>query len=176
VELVAAYVLFIGMADSLIVFLDAGIFAFTYPELIQLRQEDARDRVRAVVRRALWQTFLGTAAFGAVSWYLLHWIGNPLYERKIGLYLWVLAAMAVNAIGMIPHYALYARGFDKPIIASHILGLVIFVAVTWALGRDGSALAVLMGLNAAFFLILGVKSATYLLLIAAGNRPGSSNP
>lgn len=180
VELVAAYVLFIGMAGSLLVFLDAGIFAFTYPELIRLHQDDAREQARAVVRRALWQTLLGIVAFGAVSWYLLphllHWIGNPRYEREIGLYPWVLAAMAVNAIGMIPHYALYARGFDKPIIASHILGLAIFVAVTWALGRDGSALAVLIGINTAFFLILGVKSAAYLLLIAAGNRPGFLNP
>jgi O-antigen/teichoic acid export membrane protein len=96
VELVAAYVLFIGMAGSLLVFLDAGIFAFTYPELIRLHLEDARAQARAVVRRALWQTILCIAAFGAVSWYLLphllHWIGNPLYEREIGIYPWVLAA------------------------------------------------------------------------------------
>jgi O-antigen/teichoic acid export membrane protein len=179
VELVAAYVLFIGMAGSLLVFLDAGIFAFTYPQLIRLHQEGARDKARAVVRLAFWQTLVSIVAFGAVSWFLLphllHWIGNPLYEREIGLYPWVLAAMAINGIGMIPHYALYARGFDKPIITSHILGLVIFVAVTWGLSRDGWTLAVVIGLNAALFLILFVKSAAYLFLIAADNSHRTSN-
>lgn len=178
VELVAAYVLFIGMAGSMLVFLDAGIFAFLYPALIRLHQEDAREQGKAMVRRAFLQTLLCIAAFGAVSWYLLpfllHWIGNPLYEAESGIYTWVLAAMAVNAIGMVPHYALYANGFDKPIITSHILGLASFVAVTWMVGRGGSPLAVLVGLNAAFFMILGVKSTAYLFLISANNRSTSS--
>lgn len=168
VEMVGAYVLFMGVAGSMMVFLDAGVFAFTYPDLIRHNHRNEPELAQALVRRALLQTIAIVAAFAVVSWImlpmLLDWIGKPLYLTEIGLYPWILSAMALNALGMIPHFALYARGHDKPIIFGHIVTLVVFVLATWALGKTFSALAVPIGLNLSFFLILVWKSSAYLFL------------
>lgn len=69
--------------------------------------------------------------------------------------------MVINAISMVPHFALYARGIDKPIIYSHIGALVGFVVATWAFSHNHSALAVPMGLNVAFTLMLIWKTMAY---------------
>lgn len=111
IEVVGAYVLFIGMAGALMVFLDAGIFAYTYPELIRLAHEGAHAMIRKRVRQMLFQTVSLCAAFAMISWmalpFLLDWIGNPVYKSAIQLYPWVLSVMIINAVGTVPHYTLY---------------------------------------------------------------------
>ncbi len=167
-ELVGAYVLFMGVAGSLLTFLDAGVFAFTYPDLIRHNHQQEHDLARALVRRSLLQTVAVAAAFSVVSVialpYLLRWIANPVYQANIWLYPWLLTAMIVNAIGLIPHYGLYARGRDKPIILSHLAALGAFVAATWLLSASHATLAVPIGLNVAFVVILIWKTAAYLVM------------
>ncbi|MBC7180623.1 MAG: hypothetical protein H5U14_11140 [Roseovarius sp.] len=94
----------------------------------------------------------------------MRWIANPVYQANIWLYPWLLTAMIVNAIGLIPHYGLYARGRDKPIILSHLAALGAFVAATWLLSASHAALAVPIGLNVAFVVILIWKTAAYLVM------------
>jgi len=167
-ELVGAYVLFMGVAGSLLTFLDAGVFAFTYPDLIRHNHQNEHGLARALVRRALLQTVAVSAAFAVASLialpYLLEWIANPVYQDNIWLYPWLLAAMIVNALGLIPHYGLYARGHDRPIILSHLAALGTFVVVTWPLSASHAALAVPIGLNLAFLVILTWKSTAYLVV------------
>lgn len=169
IELVGAYVILLGVAGTFMVFLDAGVFAYTYPALIKHSHQHEHREARAKVRRMLYQTLAIAAAFSVVSWlllpYLLDWIGNPIYKNALHLYPWLLLAMVVNALSMTPHYALYARGCDRPIIYSHIAALFSFVLVTWAFSTTHSAMAVPIGLNAAFATILAWKSAAYWQLV-----------
>lgn len=72
--------------------------------------------------------------------------------------------MIVNALGLIPHYGLYARGQDRPIIFSHLAALGRFVAVTGLLSKSHAALAVPIGLNLSFLVILIWKSTAYLVV------------
>ena len=110
-------------------------------------------------------TVLLSSLFALVSWlalpYLLTWIGNPLYSNAIYLYPWLLLAVVLNALSMVPHYALYARGQDKPIIHCHLAALVVFVVSTWALSTLVSILAIPIGLALAFLVILTWKSLAY---------------
>lgn len=165
IEIVGAYVLFLGVASTLMVFLDAGIFAYAYPELIKLHQQQRNDLTQQKLRFMLASTMLLSAGFGLVSWlllpYLLDWINNPVYTQAIGLYPWLLSAVVVNAISMVPHYALYARGNDKPIIYSHIAALVTFILTVWALGAYWSALAVPVGLTTSYTVILIWKTVAF---------------
>lgn len=165
IEMVGAYVLLLGVASTLMVFLDAGVFAYTYPALIKHNHNGEHEAARAKVRKMLWQTVIFATAFGIISWlllpYLLHWIGKPIYQQSLPWYPWLLTAMAINAISMVPHFALYARGIDKPIIYSHIGALVGFVVATWAFSHNHSALAVPIGLNVAFTLMLIWKTMAY---------------
>lgn len=115
-ELVGAYVLFMGVASTLLTFLDAGVFAFTYPTLIKHNNQNETKLAKRLLRKALLQTIAVSVAFAAASLialpYLLAWIGNPIYQENLWLFGWLLAAMIVNALGLIPHYGLYARGQD----------------------------------------------------------------
>lgn len=46
-ELVGAYVLFVGVANTLITFLDAGVFSFAYPSMITAYQKKKTTRIPA---------------------------------------------------------------------------------------------------------------------------------
>lgn len=168
IEMVGAYVLLMGVAGTLLTFLDAAVFAFAYPNLIKLNHEHNHQEAKRQVRILLTQTMALSAVFALVSWitlpYLLSWIGNPIYQQFAHWFPWLLLAMTINAINMVPHYALYARGIDKPIIYSHITGLVGFVIVTWFASETLGTIAILIGLNAAFVIILVCKGFAYLAL------------
>lgn len=173
IEIVAAYVLYFGVASSLLMFLDAGLFAFTYPALIKLHLAREADVAHATVRKMFGFTILLSAGFALISWlllpYLLIWIGNPVYSSAISLYPWLLLAMIINAVGMVPHYALYARGCDRPIIYSHIAAMIIFILATWVFSARFSVMAVPIGLNFSFAVILAWKAIAYIRIKRADN-------
>jgi O-antigen/teichoic acid export membrane protein len=115
------------------------------------------------------QAFIFVMLFGVVSWmllpYFLNWIGNPIYQQALPWYPWLLAAMSINAISLVPHFALYAFGMDKPIIYSHIVAFFVFLVATWFLGEKYSVLAVPMSLNISFAFVLIFKALIYFFKI-----------
>ena len=149
-------------------FLDAGVFSFTYPALIGHHHRKEHDQARAKVRLMVWQTVAIASAYAVLSWlllpYLLAWVGNSVYTNALSLYPWVMAAMMLNAIGLVPHFGLYARGQDKPIIYSHMAALPVFALATWVASRFDRLTAVPIGLGAAFLFILVWKTAAYRAL------------
>jgi O-antigen/teichoic acid export membrane protein len=165
IEIVGAYVLYLGVAGTLMVFLDAGVAAYTYPALIKHSHLQEHAAAHAKVRLMFFQTLALSAAFGIVSWlllpYLLDWINKPAYTNALSLYPWLLMATIINAIGMAPHYALYARGRDKPIIYSHLAALPVFILATWAFSKSHAVQAVPIGLNISFAVILAWKAVAY---------------
>ena len=164
-ETVGAYVLFLSIAGTLMVFLDAGVFAFAYPELIALHHKQQHTQAHRKVKQLLMYVLLAAAVFSGISWlllpYLLQWINKPLYMQSIGLYPWLLLATAINALGMAPHYALYAQGRDKVIIGSHMGAMPVFVLAVWLLGQTMPTLAVPIGLVIFFSVILLIKAVAY---------------
>lgn len=165
IEVVGAYVLFIGIAGSLLAFLDAGIFSFTYPLLISLKDQRQFEAVNNNVKKMLQATILFILIFSAISWlvlpFLLQWIGKNEYIKLIDLYPWILLATAINALGLVPHYALYALGLDRPIILSHIASLLLFSAGVFILKNKFGYLAVPLSLVLSFTLILLWKFYAY---------------
>lgn len=167
-EVLGAYVLFIGLANAMGAFLEAGVFAFIYPELIKAYQRADTTTFRISMRRLWQQTVALIAVFSLVAiggiGMLLNWLGRPLYQEYIGLFPWVLLAIALYQLSMIAHYGLYAQRYDGPIIFSHIAALLTFVSVTWLFLNHWSALAVPIGMCAAFSLMLVWKTIAYLWL------------
>lgn len=164
-EAVAAYVLLYGVASSLMTFLDAGMFSFTYPALIRLHHQKDTALARSKVRQMLVLSTLAAAAFAVISWnvlpHLLQWINKSTYFDYLHLYPWILSAVIIWVISMVPHYGLYAQGQDKPIIQSHMVALPVFLAGTWVASSHFAPLAVPIGLNLAFTSILCWKSIAY---------------
>lgn len=173
IEIVGVYVLFFGVAGSLLNFLDAGVFAFSYPTLIKLNQVQDNVTARKKVRQMFFITLLTSIGFAVISWillpYLLLWIDNPIYLKSFYLYPWLLSAMIINAISMVPHFALYARGYDKPIIQSHIIAMVCFFFFTWIFGSRFPILAVPISLNFSFATILIWKIVAYRMVLKSDN-------
>lgn len=174
INMVGAYVLLLGVASSLLTFLDAAVFSFAYPLLIVHNHKGEFLQAREKVKQIFLQTLMLSSLFGLASWlilpYFLTWIGNPLYQQAAAWYPWLLAAMILNALGQVPHYALYALGNDKPIIYSHLLSLLVFCFATWVCSGTFSAMAVPIGINAAFAVILLIKAFTYFVFIKKENN------
>lgn len=167
-EMVGAYVLFMGISGTLMSFLDAGVFSFSYPGLISAYQKKQPALFRKNLSKLLAYTCILSVAFSVVSLLLLSpllsWLGNPLYLAQENLYPWLLFAMILYSLGMVPHFALYAQGLDRPIIQSHLASLAIFVMATWLFSQRWPLLAVPLGLCAAFALILIWKGWSFFRL------------
>lgn len=173
-EVLGAYVLFMGISNALLSFLDAGVFAFIYPALISAHHKQDATAFRLKLRTLLWQTLILSIVFATVALLiidpLLVWLNKPLYLENERLFPWTLLITLLSALGMIPHYALYAQGYDKPIIHSHIASLVIFIPITWLLSLYWPLQAVPAGLCAAFLLILLWKCLAFIRLTPAQYR------
>ncbi|HCJ31002.1 MAG TPA: hypothetical protein DHV63_17305 [Pseudomonas sp.] len=167
-EVLGAYVLFIGISNALMSFLDAGVFAFSYPGLIGAYSRRDAAVFNHGLRKLLVQTLVLSATFSVIALLaigpLLQWLGKSLYLEYQGLFPWVLLATVLYAIGMVPHYALYAQGHDRPIIHSHVSSLVAFIAATWLFLQAWPLLAVPLGLCATFLLNLLWKSVAFCRL------------
>jgi len=167
-EVLGAYVLFMGVANAMMSFLDAGVFAFIYPGLISAFQKQSADAFHQGVKRLLIQTVGFSLIFAVMALLLidplLDWLDKPLYREQQGMFPWVLLATFLYALGMIPHYALYAQGQDRSLIQSHIASLIVFVPATWFFSMNWPQLAVPLGLSVAFLLILVWKIYAYFRL------------
>ena len=161
-EMVGAYVLFMGIAGSLMGFLDAGVFAFSYPGLISSYNKNQPLLFRQNLRKMSIQTCVLSLGFVVVSMLLLSpllsFLGNPLYVTQQYLYPWILIITVLYALGMIPHFALYSQGLDRPIVQSHIASLFLFVITTGLFSQHWPLLAVPLGLCIAFTFILAWKT------------------
>jgi O-antigen/teichoic acid export membrane protein len=175
IKVVGAYVLFFGIANALTVFLDAAVFSFKYPELIVHHNDKNYELSRATVRETFIQTLGFSIVFAFGSYialpFLLRWIGKPLYIDQIYIYAWVLGAAVSYALGMVPHYGLYARGHDRSIIASHVVALPVFAISTLLLSHLYSTSAVPIGVFISLTFILFCKSILYKKAIRNDDAP-----
>lgn len=164
-ELVGAYVLFVGVANTLMAFLDAGVFAFAYPGMITAYQDREPQAFRSKMREMLILTLVFSTLFAVISSlllpYLLVWLGKDIYLENEVLFYWLLLASVLNAIGMIPHYALYSQKRDKSIIQSHLAVLPAFILAVSVISIWMPILAVPLGLCISQFFILVWKLYAY---------------
>lgn len=167
-EILGVYVLFTGIGNALLSFLDAGVFAFIYPALVRTWHEQSPSAFRKQLKRLLMQTLGLCIAFAAAATLLLPvllaWLDKAEYREHSYLFPWVLAATVLFALSMIPHYALYALGKDRPIVTGHIAALLIFIASTWLLSGIQQTLAVPQALCMAFGSLLLWKVVAYVAL------------
>ncbi|AMB85434.1 hypothetical protein AWM79_08995 [Pseudomonas agarici] len=179
-ETLGAYVLFMGISSALLSFLDAGVFSFIYPGLIGAHHNKDSAAFCLKLRALLLQTLLLSGAFIAITLLiidpLLAWLDKPLYIENKSLFPWTLLITLLYSVGMVPHYALYAQGLDRPIIHSHIASLLIFIPSTWLFSKFWPLQAVPLGLCVAFFLILLWKSLAFVRMTPPQYRSLSSAP
>ena len=169
VKIVAAYVLFSGVASAMLTFLDSGVFAFAYPKLIIHHQNKDLKNAWIIMRRMIIMTVIISAIYAILSSllmpYFLLLINNSFYSENVYLYPWLLSATIINAFGMIPHFCLYAAGKDKLIVKANIVTLITFLIVAFLLVDYFHELAIPIALNFAFFSLLIFNTLAYLITI-----------
>lgn len=130
-EVVAAYVLFIGIANAMMSFLDAGVFVFYYPKMIKAAQEKNQAAFSQALRQMSLQVIVICILFSVISLItinpLLHWLDRALYSEYVAFLPWLLLAFSINALSMLPHYCLYAAQKDRSIILPHLIAPFIFL-------------------------------------------------
>jgi O-antigen/teichoic acid export membrane protein len=163
-----AYVVFISMATAVLAFLDAGVIDFMYPRLVASAKSESMDDFKKHMRDLAWRVILATSFLVGACWIasgpVLHWLDNPVYVANHYLLKWLLLSIALYAVNMIPHVALYALGHDRPIVFSQIAGLVVFLLVGYIGTRAHGIVAVPWALAMSFFTVLVWKSAAYHLI------------
>lgn len=147
-DLVGVYTFYMGIAMSAMAFLDAGVFAFLYPRVVSAFKTGTPAEFRAEMRRLLTRTGAATAAtIGATAAtvpLVLHFLDRSIYQSNIEVFWLLLAAVALYALGMVPHFGLYAMEKDRSILFSQGAGLLAFLAVA----LPGSTAAPLTGVGA----------------------------
>jgi O-antigen/teichoic acid export membrane protein len=147
-DLVGVYTFYMGIAMSAMAFLDAGVFAFLYPRVVSAFKTGTPAEFRIEMRRLLVRTGTATAAtIGATAVavpVVLHFLERPIYQANVGVFWLLLAAVSIYALGMVPHFGLYAMEKDRSIVLSQGAGLFAFLAVA----LPASTVAPLAGVGA----------------------------
>lgn len=163
-DIVAPYVLYLGMATAVISFLDAGVIAFALPKLVnsartknialfQKELSHARNTVWAVGATLIVLSGLAGLVFAKL-------IGKPVYANSVYLLYWVLAFTAIQVASIVPHLALYALDKDRSIVLSQVCGFCVFLLVFFLL-KPAGIVSVMLGLCAAWMVIVVWKTAAY---------------
>ncbi|MBF8669053.1 hypothetical protein IR012_01700 [Pseudomonas putida] len=175
-NVLGAYVLFAGIAFSIISFLDAGVIAFLYPRVIAAVKENNDVQYRLLMKELAKHVVIATAIMSIVAYlvspYVLQWVGKPVYLESIYLLQWLLLAVALYSLSMIPHVGLYARHKDRTILCSQLAGLLVFV-IGCILGVPAhGVIAVILAMCLAFLVVLIWKGYAFKLLCAT--QPSSA--
>lgn len=141
-EVLGVYVLFVGIATSIVSFLDAGIIVFLYPKIIAAAKVGNDKEFRSGMRKLFWDVSLVTLVLVGLGLLLgrpvLGWIGKDIYMENFYLLKWLFLAIVFYAASMIPHIGLYAHGRDKAILFSQLCGLGVFcLGVYWGAPKYG---------------------------------------
>lgn len=164
-EQVAAYVLFVGIANAIISFLDATVFTFAYPALIAAAGKGDRPTFDRLMRRLAQHTLAATLGLSIAALLcagpLINWLDRPSYTQHFDLLYWTVLAAALSGVSMIPHYGLYARRQDRSIITTHLTSLPIFFATSFALIPLLGINAIPAAMAVAFLFLLLAKLAAF---------------
>ena len=166
-DVLGAYVLYIGMATAVLSFLDAAVIVFFYPKLILFAKSSDYHQF-SISMRGLSFNVIGFTLFLSVAcyffgWGMALWLDNVVYVEYFYILKWLILAMALYAFSMIPHVGLYALHKDSHIFFSQVGGFVVFLVSYFSMRManvDGVS-AVLWGMCNAFAMIFLWKSLAY---------------
>lgn len=164
-DVLGAYVLFVGIAFSIVSFLDAGVIAFLYPKVVAAAKENDEKKFKKNMKELAVTLVLATVTMAAFalffSPFVLSWIGKEIYLDNLYLLQWLLLAIIIYAASMAPHVGLYAKHHDKAILYSQVLGLLVFLIGCFIGIPMFGAIAVVWAMCVSFLVILVWKVAVY---------------
>ena len=160
-----AYVLFVGMASAVLSFLDAGVIDFIYPRLVIAAKAGDDETFRKGMATLRRQVLAATGSLCLACWMLseplLNWLDKPIYLEHLYVLKWLLLAVSIYAVGLIPHIGLYAHGRDRALVLSQLAGFAVFLAVAIVGDHAQGLMNVATALCLAFSVMLAWKFVAY---------------
>jgi O-antigen/teichoic acid export membrane protein len=167
-EVLGAYVLFIGLAMAVLSFLDAAVVDFLYPKVVASAKQGDEPGFRRHLKTLAANVVVGTAILVTACWLLseplLRWLDRSIYSEHLFLLKWLLLAVALYALSTIPHVALYARGRDNVLVLSQVAGFVAFVVGCALWASAAGVMAVPWALCVGFAVVLAWKLIAFLAM------------
>ncbi|MBB3189432.1 lipopolysaccharide biosynthesis protein [Halomonas cerina] len=165
-DVLAAYVLFAGVANAVNAFLNAGVFVFLYPKIIQaFKRRDSgsfRSGMISLFRQTLVVSLFLSIAAALLIHPVLFFLDKDVYGEHVEILYILLFAIFVYGLSMVPHYGLYAMAEDKAIIVSHVASFIVFVLLSGLVVRVLPIYGVPLALCGSFLFLLAHKSLAYM--------------
>jgi O-antigen/teichoic acid export membrane protein len=170
-DILAAYIFTTTLLNSLISIHEAAVISFAYPRLIKAHVDGDALEFKKLMSSMLAATVVISVLYCGglilVLPYLLKLVNHSEYLDNLQMVILIVISALLNIFGLIPHYALYAQGFDKSINISHGLGLLFFILSAIALSQFYTAIAIPLSLCIGFSTILFVNFYAFLKLSPA---------
>jgi O-antigen/teichoic acid export membrane protein len=168
-DVLAAYVFFIGIANAMKAFLNSSVFPFYYPKLVRAATTSDHAAFKLGVRSMILQTVVVTTAMTGLSLLiinpLLDWIDQSIYRQHMELFHWAQFAVMLYAISQVAQCCLYAHRDDRRIITGQIISLLVFFVAATVFSHLMGVLGILVSLCVAYLsLILIFLTRTFLFL------------
>lgn len=164
-DVLGAYILFVGMATAILSFVDAGVVVFIFPKMVASAKLNDGVSFRRHMKELLLSVTVVSISLAVVlcvsSEYLLTWVDKAVYVENLYILYWLLLGMVLYSLSMIPHLGLYAFGYDKPIFYSQFAGFLVFLIVGYFGGKLFGMIAVPVAIVLAFFVVAVWKLIAY---------------
>lgn len=167
-EVLAAYVLFAGVANTVTSFLDAAVFVFLYPKIISsFKEKDAKGFNKCMMslfRQTLVVTLVLSLSAAVLIHPVLSLLQKDIYSLHVGILYILLVGILFFSMSMVPHYGLYAMSMDRHIVISHVIAFISFLIFAVLFTQLLPVYGVPLALCCAFAIMLVHKSTAYIRL------------
>ncbi|WP_395690765.1 lipopolysaccharide biosynthesis protein [Nocardioides sp.] len=157
-----AYTLFMSLAAGISSVIASGIHQFLYPSLVASASRHDRPAFYRGLWALTWQTLATlivlSAGLAVASHQVLLAIGKDEYLALAWMLPWVLVAVGLFNISLIPHYGMYALHLDRHIMTVTAVSTAAFFVSAFALSELGAVTAVLSGISIGCSILLVGKS------------------
>lgn len=152
---VGVYSFYMSFANAMMSFTDAGIVSKMYPLIVASYRTGRHEEYRQNLKKMATGLVVLYAGFTFVLVVtikpVLGYIERDVYINQISVLWLLLAAMGAYGLGLVPHYAMYARGNDRPLLLANLLAISVFLVAAICLvpvgGPIGMALVLLIGMS-----------------------------
>lgn len=171
-DILASYVLYVGVAAAMLSLLEASLFYPFYPRLIKCFKNGSIQQHRKMVKTFFSYCVVFVLVTSAIALLAMHtlvsFIDKDVYVDNLSMFRWILLAFCFYCLSMVPHYALYSQGKDKPLLFINLSAIVCFAVAIYfirSLTENSTSLnTVPLGLVFSFFILFLMKSYAYIYL------------
>lgn len=124
-DVVGAYVLYIGIAAAMLALVESGVVVYFYPAMVRAVTRGSSASLLQAMRGMATAVGVVSVLFVAFTMLVIDQVvkilDNPVYEAHQDLMLPALLAMAAMGMSLVPHYGLYALHKDRSLLAVNVL-------------------------------------------------------